>query len=61
MASALRSYAFALFQLIVTPPYALSVLLLAWLPPVPRYRYITQLVRAEPVGGTLDLRHPIAA
>jgi 1-acyl-sn-glycerol-3-phosphate acyltransferase len=41
MASALRSYAFALFQLIVTPPYALSVLLLAWLPPVARYRYIT--------------------
>ena len=41
MASALRSIAFALFQLIVTPPYALSVLLLGWLPPVTRYRYIT--------------------
>ena len=41
MASALRSLAFALFQLILTPPYALSVLLLAWLPPVARYRYIT--------------------
>jgi 1-acyl-sn-glycerol-3-phosphate acyltransferase len=41
MASALRSLAFALFQIIVTPLYALSVLLLAWLPRVPRYRYIT--------------------
>ncbi len=41
MASTLRSIAFALFQLIVTPVYAISVLLLAWLPPVTRYRYIT--------------------
>src|SRR5512132_463270 len=41
MASALRSLAFALFQIIVTPLYALSVMLLAWLPRVPRYRYIT--------------------
>ena len=37
----LRSLAFALFQIVVTPPYALSVLLLGWLPPLPRYRYIT--------------------
>jgi 1-acyl-sn-glycerol-3-phosphate acyltransferase len=41
MASTLRSIAFALFQLVVTPLYAISVLLLAWLPPVARYRYIT--------------------
>ena len=41
MGSVLRSIAFALFQLVVTPVYALSVLLLAWLPPLPRYRYIT--------------------
>jgi len=41
MASALRSLAFALFQIIVTPPYAVSILLLAWLPRIPRYRYIT--------------------
>ena len=41
MLSALRSSLFALFQLIVTPPYALSVILLGWLPPVARYRYIT--------------------
>jgi 1-acyl-sn-glycerol-3-phosphate acyltransferase len=38
--SALRSIAFALFQLAVTPPYALAVLALAWLPPVPRFRFI---------------------
>ena len=25
---------------------------------VPRYRYITRLVRAQPVGRALDLRHP---
>src|SRR6185437_10029656 len=36
-----RSLAFALFQMIVTPPYALLVLALFWLPPVPRYRFIT--------------------
>jgi len=41
MASTLRSIVFALFQLVVTPLYAISVLLLAWLPPVARYRYIT--------------------
>jgi 1-acyl-sn-glycerol-3-phosphate acyltransferase len=41
MGSALRSLAFALFQIVLTPPYALSVLLVAWLPRVTRYRYIT--------------------
>ncbi|MEO8538069.1 MAG: lysophospholipid acyltransferase family protein [Betaproteobacteria bacterium] len=41
MASTLRSFAFALFQLIVTPPYAITVFMLAWLPPIARYRYIT--------------------
>ena len=41
MGSAFRSLAFALFQIIVTPPYAVSILLLAWLPRIPRYRYIT--------------------
>ncbi|HVF63503.1 MAG TPA: lysophospholipid acyltransferase family protein [Casimicrobiaceae bacterium] len=39
--SHLRSLAFALFQLIVTPPYAIAVLALFWLPPVARYRFIT--------------------
>jgi len=36
----LRSMLFALFQLIVTPPYAVAVLLLFWLPRIPRYRFI---------------------
>jgi 1-acyl-sn-glycerol-3-phosphate acyltransferase len=39
--SALRSVAFALFQMLVTPPYALAVVALFWLPPLPRYRFIT--------------------
>jgi 1-acyl-sn-glycerol-3-phosphate acyltransferase len=41
MGSALRSLAFALFQIIVTPLYALAVFALAWLPPVRRYRLVT--------------------
>jgi 1-acyl-sn-glycerol-3-phosphate acyltransferase len=39
--SALRSIAFALFQLVFTPLYAIAVLLLFWLPPIERYRFIT--------------------
>jgi 1-acyl-sn-glycerol-3-phosphate acyltransferase len=39
--SALRSIAFALFQLIVTPLYAIVVLVLFWLPPIPRFHVIT--------------------
>ncbi len=39
--SALRSLAFALYQLILTPFYAITVLALFWLPPAPRFRYIT--------------------
>src|SRR5215468_4773844 len=39
--SALRSFLFALFQAVVTPIYAVLVLLSFWVPPVPRYRFIT--------------------
>ncbi len=39
--SALRSLLFALFQLIVTPIYAVLVLLSFWLPALPRFRFIT--------------------
>ena len=39
--STLRSIAFALFQLVVTPPYAVAVLALGWRDPVSRYRFIT--------------------
>lgn len=41
MTSALRSVAFALFQIVVTPFYAAAVFCVAWLPPVRRYRFIT--------------------
>ena len=41
LSSTLRSLAFALFQLVVTPLYAIAVVLLFWLPPVARYRFIT--------------------
>src|SRR5689334_15042989 len=41
MASTLRSLAFALFQLVITPPFALLVIALGWLPRIPRYRFIT--------------------
>jgi len=37
----LRSLVFALFQLIVTPLYAIAVLSLFWLPALPRFRFIT--------------------
>src|SRR2546421_626044 len=39
--SELRSLFFALFHLIVTPIYAILVLLAFWLPPVPRFKFIT--------------------
>lgn len=39
--SELRSLLFALFQLIVTPVYAVAVLLLFWVPARPRFRFIT--------------------
>jgi 1-acyl-sn-glycerol-3-phosphate acyltransferase len=39
--SDLRSFAFALVQSVLTPIYAVLVLLMFWLPPVPRYRFIT--------------------
>jgi 1-acyl-sn-glycerol-3-phosphate acyltransferase len=38
--SVLRSVVFLLFQLLVTPVYALLVLLLFWLPPLSRFRFI---------------------
>ena len=38
--SALRSILFAGYQLVVTPIYAILVLLLFWLPPIPRFKFI---------------------
>lgn len=43
--SVLRSLAFALFQLAVTPPYALAVLGLGWRPPQARFRFISHWCR----------------
>jgi len=37
----MRPLLFALFQIIVTPIYAILVLLAFWLPPVPRFKFIT--------------------
>jgi len=37
----LRSFAFALFQSVVTPIYAILVLLSFWLSPLPRFKFIT--------------------
>ena len=38
--SALRSILFTLYQLVVTPIWAIMVLLLFWLPPLPRFKFI---------------------
>jgi len=38
--STVRSLLFAVYQIVVTPPYALLVLACFWLPPVPRYRVV---------------------
>jgi 1-acyl-sn-glycerol-3-phosphate acyltransferase len=45
--SAARSLAFALFQLAVTPPYAIAVLSLFWLPPLQRFRFISYWCRVN--------------
>jgi 1-acyl-sn-glycerol-3-phosphate acyltransferase len=39
--STLRSLLFAVYQFILTPIYAMLVLLLFWLPPLARFRFIT--------------------
>ena len=51
LGSTLRSIAFALFQLIVTPPYAIAVLALSWKDPVSRYRFITWWCRMNLWGA----------
>lgn len=59
--SAIRSLVFALFQLIVTPPYALAVLCLFWLPPVPRFRFIAGWNRLNLWGARVicGIRHRV--
>jgi 1-acyl-sn-glycerol-3-phosphate acyltransferase len=57
--SVLRSLLFALFQLVVTPIYAVLVLLLFWLPPLPRFKFITGWCWLNLVGARLicGIRH----
>jgi 1-acyl-sn-glycerol-3-phosphate acyltransferase len=57
--AALRSLLFALFQVTFTPIYAIAVLLLFWLPALPRFRFITgwcriNLVVARWICGIRD-------
>ena len=59
--SALRSLAFLLFQTIVTPVYAVAMLLLFWLPRVPMYRIAASWCRINLLRRALDLRHPRTA
>ena len=59
--SALRSLLFALYQLILTPIYATLVLLLFWLPALPRFRFITGWCLLNLVGARLicGIRHRV--
>ena len=59
--SALRSLLFALYQMILTPIYAILVLLLFWLPPLPRFRFITGWCLLNLVGARLicGIRHRV--
>jgi len=59
--SALRSLLFALYQMIVTAIYATLVLLLFWLPPLPRFRFITGWCLLNLVGARLicGIRHRV--
>jgi 1-acyl-sn-glycerol-3-phosphate acyltransferase len=59
--SVLRSLLFAAFQLIVTPIYAILVLLAFWVPPLPRFRFITGWCWINLVGARwiCGIRHRI--
>ncbi len=60
MLSALRSILFLLFQIIVTPFYAFAMVAMAWSPTPVDLQHGAQLVRGEPVGREVDLRHSLA-
>jgi 1-acyl-sn-glycerol-3-phosphate acyltransferase len=59
--SQLRSLLFALFQLVVTPIYALAVLAVFWLPARPRFRFITGWCRLNLWGARwiCGIRHRV--
>ena len=57
----LRSLVFALFQLIVTPIYAVAVLLMFWLPARPRFNFISGWCRLNLWGARwiCGIRHRV--
>ena len=59
--SAIRSLLFAVYQLIVTAIYATLVLLSFWLPPLPRFRFITGWCLLNLIGARLicGIRHRV--
>jgi len=59
--SALRSCLFALFQAIVTAIYAVLVMLSFWVPPLPRFRFITGWCRINLLGARwiCGIRHRV--
>jgi 1-acyl-sn-glycerol-3-phosphate acyltransferase len=59
--STLRSVLFALFQLVLTPPYAIAVLLLFWLPRTQRYWFITGWCKLVLLGARwiCGIRHRV--
>jgi 1-acyl-sn-glycerol-3-phosphate acyltransferase len=50
---AVRSLAFLLYQLVVTPLYAAAMLATFWLPPVPRYRMARSWCRVNLAGARM--------
>ncbi len=58
--STLRSLLFLLFQLVVTPLYAVAMLATFWLPRVPRYRMAASWCRANLWARARHLRNPLA-
>ena len=59
--SALRSILFALFQTVVTASYAILVLLAFWVPPLPRFKFITGWCALNLVGARwiCGIRHRV--
>jgi hypothetical protein len=59
--SEFRSLLFIVFQLIVTPIWAVLVLLVFWLPPIARYKFIIVWCRANLLGARwiCGIRHQV--
>ena len=61
IATLLRALAFAAFQLVVTPPYAIAVLCLGWLQPLGRFRFIAYWCQVNLWGARVicGIRHEV--